>query len=488
MERHIKQQHPEHWSSKPRGGRRNHTATVPIIAPQFRNQVNFDKDELNSCYSNEMENGEEVVRDEEEEEEEEGFEMEEGDEVGEVDDDDSLIIDEPTSTENNNNNNSNSDENTVDLASVSKLLNTATSQSFQKFFEPDEDNEEKDGECAEVSSNDGSKEGNQMQTERKKSAYSAAPHKISCPYCARKFPWTSSLKRHILTHTGHKPYKCSECSLWFTTKSNCDRHLVRKHGNNNSSQEQQASYTLRNVPERPFKCQLCPSSTFSSKSNLVKHQYTKHLNMEYAENISEGDIAEDEDETIINNKIGEVAFAQKLTDEVGKLDDDVLVELSTCNGNGTEDNNGENASYSKTHMCDICNKRFRFLNSLLQHKKQHDFGISSDKCAEKQEDTLVSSNNVNNKEGQNISLSITTKPTIVPTQIKKAKRANLMDKINKLSNAAIQSDDTANVDENIKSKKDAMISDLLGFQGTKVSENNSMTNVTETNEKENDAI
>ena len=33
-----------------------------------------------------------------------------------------------------------------------------------------------------------------------------------------------------------------------------------------------------------------------------------------------------------------------------------------------------------------------------------------------------------------------------------------------------------------------MISDLLGFQGTKVAENNSMTNVTETNEKENDAI
>ena len=39
------------------------------------------------------------------------------------------------------------------------------------------------------------------------SAYSAAPHKITCPYCPRKFPWTSSLKRHILTHTGQKPYK-----------------------------------------------------------------------------------------------------------------------------------------------------------------------------------------------------------------------------------------------------------------------------------------
>merc|ERR1711902_61919 len=27
---------------------------------------------------------------------------------------------------------------------------------------------------------------------------------------------------------------CTECPLWFTTKSNCDRHIVRKHGNNNN--------------------------------------------------------------------------------------------------------------------------------------------------------------------------------------------------------------------------------------------------------------
>lgn len=33
---------------------------------------------------------------------------------------------------------------------------------------------------------------------------------------------------------------------------------------------------MRNVPERPFKCSSCPSSTFSTLSNLNKHRSCKH--------------------------------------------------------------------------------------------------------------------------------------------------------------------------------------------------------------------
>ncbi|CAG2053075.1 unnamed protein product [Timema podura] len=132
-------------------------------------------------------------------------------------------------------------------------------------------------------------------TEKKKSAYSLAPNRVACPYCLRKFPWSSSLRRHVLTHTGQKPYKCPHCPLLFTTKSNCDRHLLRKHGStsatssnksNNGNETSQGngaptgasnpSYTMRNVPERPFKCNFCPSSTFSTQSNLKKHVTTKH--------------------------------------------------------------------------------------------------------------------------------------------------------------------------------------------------------------------
>lgn len=40
-------------------------------------------------------------------------------------------------------------------------------------------------------------------THRKKNSYKDAPKLITCPVegCNQKFPWNSSLKRHILTHT-----------------------------------------------------------------------------------------------------------------------------------------------------------------------------------------------------------------------------------------------------------------------------------------------
>lgn len=249
MERHIKQQHPQHWCQKPRGSRRNHSATIPVIAPQFRpssdDANNPDSEKVNGNEPNpeEEEKKEPINIEDMEEEEEEGFEVSDNGEDG------SLIIDEPSTS---------STGNQEDLASVSKLLNSASNQSFQKYFDQDEDEEISSG------SNN-----SPVTAERKKSAYSAAPHKIACPYCERKFPWTSSLKRHILTHTGHKPFKCPECTLWFTTKSNCDRHLIRKHGGgNNNNGDNQASYTMRNVPDRPYKCKMCPSSSFSSESNL----------------------------------------------------------------------------------------------------------------------------------------------------------------------------------------------------------------------------
>lgn len=159
-----------------------------------------------------------------------------------------------------------SDEGSADLASVSSVIHTANSQVFQQYLLdekglPEETTEAATGECSE---SDGGE-----QREKKRSSYTDSPNSVACPYCSRKFPWTSSLRRHILTHTGQKPFKCERCPIWFTTKSNCERHYVRKHGHH-------GDILTRCVPERPFKCNVCPSSTFSTRGNLRKHYYIKH--------------------------------------------------------------------------------------------------------------------------------------------------------------------------------------------------------------------
>ncbi|KAL4001553.1 Fc receptor-like protein [Sarotherodon galilaeus] len=68
------------------------------------------------------------------------------------------------------------------------------------------------------------------QPKGKKNAYSNSVQKLTCPFCPRVFPWASSLQRHMLTHTGQKPFPCPRCDAFFSTKSNCERHLLRKHG------------------------------------------------------------------------------------------------------------------------------------------------------------------------------------------------------------------------------------------------------------------
>ena len=204
-----------------------------------------------------------------------------------------------------------------DLASVSQILDNA-SQQYQQFpnhYTSDEDGLFASSDCsAEKSDSFNSGSGSPTSRRKKKmmkrkkkknsaSAYSMAPNRVICPYCDRPFPWSSSLRRHILTHTGQKPYQCMFCHLLFTTKSNCDRHLLRKHKNSvmkmrdrtrsisspevqeppidvivNSIPTVPNSPNMRNVPERPYKCNQCPSSTFSTVGNLKKHRSTKHPN------------------------------------------------------------------------------------------------------------------------------------------------------------------------------------------------------------------
>ncbi|XP_076032675.1 uncharacterized protein LOC143020298 [Oratosquilla oratoria] len=88
---------------------------------------------------------------------------------------------------------------------------------------------------------------------------------ITCPYCSKVWHDTWKYKMHLRSHTGVKPYGCTECMFVATTKMTVRDHIHRKHGD-----APDAKITLRtvaidgnvaevkiDVPKKEFRCEIC---------------------------------------------------------------------------------------------------------------------------------------------------------------------------------------------------------------------------------------
>ena len=53
--------------------------------------------------------------------------------------------------------------------------------------------------------------------------------KFKCPYCDHVTKYRWNLKKHILVHTGERPYRCEICGLEFKQKEHRKKHMQNLH-------------------------------------------------------------------------------------------------------------------------------------------------------------------------------------------------------------------------------------------------------------------
>ncbi|XP_028169272.1 RE1-silencing transcription factor isoform X1 [Ostrinia furnacalis] len=447
MERHVKQQHPQHWSVRRPAPR----APPPYPTPDaLADRVKYALLARHLERPLQQPERSPIRRD--------------SDEVAdnEEDEDDTLVIDEEPEDKK-------PDEHSAAHRAAAEILMATRQQELHKDFDlkiagnlinkpvlmtpektetgtdpiqlsahdpvpvvPTRSDEEEDEEGLVASTSEGNNSGSDenksesdtgTQPPKKKSAYSLAPNRVSCPYCHRKFPWSSSLRRHVLTHTGQKPFKCPHCPLLFTTKSNCDRHLLRKHGGSarailaepipDAVPPSQAANDSRAVPERPFKCASCPSSTFSSMDTLKKHMTSRHGTGDSQPGSPNPDVNDDagdvslvfkchlceasfgergaalghlatthsaEYEQLVNKGALDAASDRSESaddDERGRVPDHVnrKVVCAFCVRRfwSAEDLRRHVRTHSgeRPFACDLCRRRFTLKHSMLRHRKKH---------------------------------------------------------------------------------------------------------------------
>ena len=58
--------------------------------------------------------------------------------------------------------------------------------------------------------------------------------RYTCTICGKSF--NHGLQVHMRTHSGYKPYSCSECDMAFTVRSTLNKHVKSKHQKNMGTQ------------------------------------------------------------------------------------------------------------------------------------------------------------------------------------------------------------------------------------------------------------
>ncbi|XP_041817537.1 zinc finger protein 708-like [Chelmon rostratus] len=119
---------------------------------------------------------------------------------------------------------------------------------------------------------------------------SAEARTFPCPICSKVFKFKSLLASHSLIHSEIRPYGCDFCSRSFRRLSHLKRHREVVHANgerlpqsfichicgkDKKCRSQLARHVIIHTGERPYACDLC-AARFNRSGNLQQHRKRMH--------------------------------------------------------------------------------------------------------------------------------------------------------------------------------------------------------------------
>lgn len=141
-----------------------------------------------------------------------------------------------------------------------------------------------------------------------------AKDRYSCKFCAKVFPRSANLTRHLRTHTGEQPYQCKYCERSFSISSNLQRHVRNIHNK-----------------EKPYRCHLC-DRCFGQQTNL-----DRHLKKHESEGLSAGDSPSSNELEHEDNCFDEI---RQFIGKVTTYSDGMYTPISVATAEGVEMDEG----------------------------------------------------------------------------------------------------------------------------------------------------